>query len=269
MLRLDQLLVTRELAPSRQRAKELITSGQVLVHGAKVIMPGARVAADARVEILGEPLGYPSRAGLKLEKALQVFDVQVKGKTALDVGASTGGFTSCLLQAGARQVYAVDVGRDQLVPELRSDPRVLVLEKTDIRRLTPEQLPSLADLATIDVSFISLTKVFPQVRALLKPGGDVIALIKPQFETGGVGLSKHGVIRDCAVHLTYLPPLVNELQGQDLGLVGFDVSPISGGKGNLEFLGHFRMGAEPQDAFEQVCAVIREGWTSSQGKDEC
>ncbi|HOB40027.1 MAG: TlyA family RNA methyltransferase [Limnochordia bacterium] len=266
MIRLDQLLVRRGLAPSRQRAKELIAEGQVLVNGVKAVKPSYQAPADAVLEILGEPLPYPSRAGLKLERALEVFAVEVTGRTALDVGASTGGFTSCLLRAGARKVYGVDVGQDQLVPELRSDPRVVVMEKTNIRDLTPEQLPELADLATIDVSFISLTKVFPHVRALLKPGADVIALIKPQFETGGVGLSKHGVIQDPRIHLTYLPPLVNELQGQDLGLLGFEPSPISGLKGNLEFLAHFRLGAAVRDASHVVAEAIRAGWDRQSGK---
>lgn len=268
MLRLDQLLVERGLASSRQRAKELIEGGQVLVNGVRVEKPSAKTALDASLAIVGDTLPYPSRAGLKLEKALRVFAVAVSGKTALDVGASTGGFTSCLLQAGASRVYAVDVGQDQLVPELRKDPRVWVFEKTDIRGLTPQQLPSLADLATVDVSFISLTKVFPHVRELLKPDADIIALIKPQFETGGVGLSKHGVIRNPEVHLTFLPNLVKNLQGEDLGLLGFDVSPISGMKGNLEFLAHFRVGAPVQDASALVKEVIRGAWASSQGKDE-
>jgi len=268
MLRLDQLLVERQLAPSRQRAKELILGGQVLVDGAQAGKPSAKVSRNASLQIVGETLPYPSRAGLKLEKALKVFAVEVAGKVALDVGASTGGFTSCLLRAGARLVYAVDVGQDQLVPELRSDPRVQVWEKKDIRALTAEQLPVPPDLASIDVSFISLTKVLPSVRTLLKPGGDVIALIKPQFETGGVGLSKRGVIRDPQVHLTFLPRLVNELQGEDMGLVGFDVSPISGSEGNLEFLAHFRLGAEVEDASRLVTEVILAAWAAHLGKDE-
>lgn len=269
MLRLDQLLVERGLVPSRQRAKELIVGGEVWVNGRKVEKPSAKTAVDASLEIVGKTLPYPSRAGLKLEKALQVFAVEVQGKTCLDVGASTGGFTSCLLQAGAGRVYAVDVGQDQLVPELRADRRVLVLEKMDIRDLTPEQLPSLADLATIDVSFISLTKVFPAVCALLKAGADLIALIKPQFETGGAGLNKRGVIRDPEVHLKYLPPLMQRLQAENVGLLGFTFSPITGMEGNLEFLAHFRKGAPVRDAADLVARVIREGWAARQGKDGC
>ncbi|NMB01848.1 MAG: TlyA family RNA methyltransferase [Firmicutes bacterium] len=257
--RLDQILVERGLAASRQRAKELVRQGQVVVEGRQLTKPSSVVQVDADVEILGTPLLYPSRAGLKLEKALELFQVDVCGLVALDVGASTGGFTSCLLQAGAKRVYAVDVGQDQLVPELKTDPRVYVFEKTNIRDLTPDKLPSLVDLATIDVSFISLTKVVPAVCQLLNPHSQVIALVKPQFETEGVGLNKHGVILDPKIHLTYLPPLINQLQ-EDLGLLDFACSPISGMKGNLEYLAHFRLGAPRLDATEKVCEVIRTGW---------
>ncbi|HBN95008.1 MAG TPA: TlyA family rRNA (cytidine-2'-O)-methyltransferase, partial [Firmicutes bacterium] len=174
--------------------------------------------------------------------------------------ASTGGFTSCLLKAGARLVIAVDVGQDQLVEELRCDPRVKVFEKTNIRDLTSSQVPSLADLATVDVSFISLTKVLPAVHALLTAIGEVVALVKPQFETEGVGLNKHGIIQDQRVHLTYLPPLINQLQGDNFGLLGFDVSPIRGGKGNIEYLAHFRLGTQTYDAGDLVASVIRNFW---------
>lgn len=259
-MRLDRLLVERGFASSRQRAKELLTQGQVMVNGKYSTKPSLDVPYGATIEIFGAPLSYPSRGGLKLEKALRVFGVDVCGRVALDVGASTGGFTSCLLRAGAQLVIAVDVGQDQLVQELRHDPRVRVFERTNIRDLTPDQIPALADLATVDVSFISLTKVLPHVRSLLTPSGEVIALIKPQFETEGVGLSKHGVIQDQSIHCTYLPPLINKLQGDNFGLLGFDSSPISGAKGNLEYLAHFRLGAEIQDATALVLGVIRAAW---------
>ena len=259
-MRLDRLLVERGLAPSRQRAKELICQGQVIVDGEQSIKPSASVPSEATIQVLGLPFAYPSRAGLKLERALKVFDIDVKDKVALDVGASTGGFTSCLLKAGARLVIAVDVGQDQLVEELRCDPRVKVFEKTNIRDLTSSQVPSLADLATVDVSFISLTKVLPAVHALLTAIGEVVALVKPQFETEGVGLNKHGIIQDQRVHLTYLPPLINQLQGDNFGLLGFDVSPIRGGKGNIEYLAHFRLGTQTYDAGDLVASVIRNFW---------
>ncbi len=259
-MRLDRVLVERGLAPSRQRAKELICQGQVIVDGEQSIKPSASVPSEATIQVLGLPFAYPSRAGLKLERALKVFDIDVKDKVALDVGASTGGFTSCLLKAGARLVIAVDVGQDQLVEELRCDPRVKVFEKTNIRDLTSSQVPSLADLATVDVSFISLTKVLPAVHALLTAIGEVVALVKPQFETEGVGLNKHGIIQDQRVHLTYLPPLINQLQGDNFGLLGFDVSPIRGGKGNIEYLAHFRLGTQTYDAGDLVASVIRNFW---------
>mgnify|MGYP000859439031 FL=1 len=260
-MRLDRVLVERGFAPSRQRAKELIFEGQVIVDGKPSTKPSINVALDANIRVLGTTLAYPSRAGLKLEKALEVFAIDLQGKVALDVGASTGGFTSCLLKSGAQLVIAVDVGQGQLVPHLRCDPRVVVFEKTNIRDLTPNLVPALADLATVDVSFISLTKVVPAVHLLLTATGEVIALVKPQFETEGVGLNKHGVIQDQRIHLTYLPPLINKLQGDNFGLLGFDVSPISGAKGNIEYLAHFRLGAQTFDASELVSSVIRRSWS--------
>lgn len=262
MMRLDQLLVARGLVSSRQRAKEAILEGQIFVAGQRAVKPSVEVAEGALIEIRGIHLAYPSRAGLKLEKALQVFQIDVNGLTTLDVGASTGGFTSCLLQSGAKVVYAIDVGQNQLVPELKADPRVIVLEKTNIRDVTPQHLPFLVDLATIDVSFISLCKVFPFVRALLAPVGQVVALVKPQFETEGIGLNKHGVIKSQAVHLEYLPSLINQLQRDGLGLLGFDYSPIRGTKGNLEYLAHFKLGAEVFDASKIVSDVVGASWNS-------
>ena len=260
MTRLDRLLVDRGLVSSRQRAKELIEEGLVVVNGKRSAKPSTQVSSDATIEVLGSVLPYPSRAGLKLAKALKVFSIDVEGCIALDVGASTGGFTSCLLQAGAALVIAVDVGQDQLVEELRLDPRVLVYEKTNIRDLSVGQIPRPVDLATIDVSFISLTKVFPAVKPLLASKGQVVALIKPQFETDGDGLNKHGVIQDRRVHLTYLPPLIEQLQGMGLGLMGFDYSPISGAKGNIEYLAHFVLGAQVRDSRDIVSRVIETAW---------
>ncbi len=260
-MRLDRLLVERGFVSSRQRAKELLSQGLVTVDGKSITKPSFDVSSEAVISVSGTPLAYPSRGGLKLEKALRVFDVDVKGRVALDVGASTGGFTSCLLQAGACLVIAVDVGQDQLAQELRNDSRVTVFEKTNIRDLTTEQVPALADLATVDVSFISLTKVMPHVRSLVAPCGEVIALVKPQFETEGVGLSKHGVIQEERIHVIYLPPLINQIQGDGFGLLNFDFSPISGSKGNIEYLAHFRLGAQTQDSTALVIQVIRKAWS--------
>lgn len=259
-MRLDLLLVTLGMVPSRQRAKELITGGQVYVDGCQILKPSWPFPQGTRPEIRGETLGYPSRGGLKLAEALKVFEISVEDLVSLDVGASTGGFTSCLLQNGARKVYAVDVGQGQLVPELRADPRVVNLEKTNIRDLTPQHLGELVDFATIDVSFISLRLVFPVVCELLKSRGQIVALVKPQFETGGIGLSKHGVICDPSIHHTFIPPLINQLQKEGCGLRGFHSSPVSGAKGNLEYLAHFQLGHPIQDAAPLIQRVIEVAW---------
>lgn len=259
-MRLDLYLVEQGLVPSRQRAKEAIAEGSVYVNGLAVTKASYTITPAMDVEYKGEGLAYPSRAGLKLEKALAVFRMDPAGLICLDVGASTGGFTSCLLQHGAKQVFALDVGHNQLVPALREDKRVVVYEKINIRDVAPEDFPSLVDLVVIDVSFVSLEKVFPAVRPLLKPAGQIIALVKPQFETGGVGLSKQGVITQPRIHREFLPPLINKLQGEDLGLVGFDGSPITGNNGNIEFLAHFVRGMDPINATPLVEAVIHASW---------
>lgn len=259
-MRLDLLLVRRGFASSRQRAQEMIKQGQVLVADKPCTKAGSKYPTNSKIRVLGEVFPYPSRAGLKLEKALRVFDIDICGKVVLDVGASTGGFTSCLLQAGAQHVLAVDVGRDQLVEELRKDSRVSVFEGMNIRDLTPDQIPMLVDIVTVDVSFISLTKVLPSILPLLKIRGEGVLLVKPQFETGGVGLNKQGVIHSQSVHLKYLPPLINQLQGKNFGLLGFDYSPISGAKGNIEYLAHFRLEHPCNDATDQIVDTIRAAW---------
>jgi 23S rRNA (cytidine1920-2'-O)/16S rRNA (cytidine1409-2'-O)-methyltransferase len=259
-MRIDQLLVALGMVSSRQRAKELITGGQVYADGRQILKSSWIVPQGIQPEIRGQTLGYPSRAGLKLATALQFFRINVENLVALDVGASTGGFTSCLLQNGAKKVFAVDVGQDQLVPELREDTRVVSLEKTNIRDLSSEHLGELVDIATIDVSFISLKLVFPPVRELLKQQGEIVALVKPQFETGGRGLNKHGVISDPCVHREFIPPLIAELQKKGCGLRGFHSSPLTGAKGNLEYLAHFQLGHPIQDATQLVLEVIEAAW---------
>lgn len=259
-MRLDRALVRRGLVPSRQRAKEAITAGQVFVDGQQITKASWRTSGDAVVRISGPVLVYPSRAGLKLEKALDHFRISVEGIVALDVGAAAGGFTSCLLQRGARLVYAVDVGRDQLAAELRDDPRVIVMQDTDIRTVTGNDLLTLPSLAVVDVSFISLRKVFPALLPLLPQGGQVVALIKPQFETGGRGLSKHGVIRDKGTHVQFIPPLLDDLQGVGFRLEDFSFSPIAGTKGNLEFLAHFTAHAQGADVGAAITATILTAW---------
>lgn len=235
-IRLDQLLVEKGLAHSRQRARARIMAGEVLVDGLPRDKPGTLVAPTARVELRGEDLPYASRGGLKLAKALEHFDIRPNGWTCMDIGASTGGFTDCLLQNGASRVIAVDVGYGQLAWRLRQDPRVTVMERTNIRHLSPVKVDGPVDLATIDVSFISLRIVVPAALGFLKPRGKIIALIKPQFEVGKTQVGKGGVVRSEALHQKVIADLAGFFA--DRGLMGSQVipSPIYGPKGNREFL---------------------------------
>jgi 23S rRNA (cytidine1920-2'-O)/16S rRNA (cytidine1409-2'-O)-methyltransferase len=239
--RLDVLLVEKGLTESREKAQALILAGKVLVEGKTVSKPGAFVHPEANIEVK-EGLPYVSRGGLKLEFALKTFGVDPSGKVAIDVGASTGGFTDCLLQHGASKVYAVDVGYGQLAWKLRQDPRVVILERTNIRYLT--SLPELVDLATIDVSFISLRLVLPPVLNLLKPKAEVVALIKPQFEAGREKVGKKGVVRDPQVHREVLESLVDFAQDLGLSTLGLTVSPLLGPEGNVEFFAYWARGVE-------------------------
>ena len=242
--RLDILLVERGLAPSRQRAQAVIMSGQVYVRGQKADKAGAPVEEDAPVEVRGQTLAYVSRGGLKLEKALKCFTgIDLNGVCAMDAGASTGGFTDCMLQNGAAKVYAVDVGYGQLAWSLRSDPRVVCMERTNVRYLTPEQIPEKLDFATVDVSFISLKLILPALRGLLKPEGQVVCLVKPQFEAGREKVGKKGVVRDPAVHLEVLEQFLVHADQADFTVMEMTYSPIRGPEGNIEYLGHLRVGA--------------------------
>ena len=234
--RLDKLMLERGLAPSRERAQALIMAGQVVVGDHAAQKPGQQVAHDVEIRIKGEVLPYVGRGGLKLKKALDEFGIDVNGLVAIDVGASTGGFTDCLLQAGAAKVFAVDVGYGQLAWKLRQDPRVVCMEKTNIRYLTPDQLDVAPELAVIDASFISLGKVLPATVRLVRPGGRIIALIKPQFEVGRGEVGKGGIVRDPAAHEKAIEGV--RQAARDMGLVvsGLCDSPIRGADGNAEFL---------------------------------
>lgn len=233
--RLDKLLVARGLVESRERARALILAGQVLVDDQPATKPGRQVAVDACIRIR-ERLPYVSRGGLKLQAALDAFDLDPAGLVAADVGASTGGFTDCLLQRGAAHVYAIDVGYGQLAWKLRQDRRVTVLERTNIRYLKALPDGARVDLAVVDVSFISLELVLPAVARLLRPGGQVIALIKPQFEAGREQVGKGGVVRDPTVHRQVLARLLGWAVEQGWAVRGLIRSPITGPKGNVEFL---------------------------------
>jgi 23S rRNA (cytidine1920-2'-O)/16S rRNA (cytidine1409-2'-O)-methyltransferase len=242
-VRLDVLLVERGLAPSRERAQALILAGQVLVEGRAVVKAGTRVPAGAVVTVVASDHPYVSRGGIKLAHALDVFALDPTGKDALDIGASTGGFTDVLLQRGARSVVALDVGHGQLAWKLRTDPRVVVIEGVNARTLAPEQLPEghrSFDLVTIDVSFISLRLVLPAVPPLVRPGADIVALVKPQFEAGRREVGRGGIVREPAVHARVLREVEEAAAACGLVTLGSTPSPIEGADGNREFLLHLR-----------------------------
>ena len=238
--RLDVLMVERGLSESREKAKAVIMSGNVFVDGEREDKAGASFPETVAIEIKGNPLKYVSRGGLKLEKAMEQFDVEVSGKVCMDVGSSTGGFTDCMLQNGAVRVYAVDVGTNQLAWKLRQDERVVVMEKTNIRYVTREQIEEPVEFASIDVAFISLTKVLEPVKELLTPEGQVVALIKPQFEAGREQVGKKGVVRDKKVHLEVIERVFEYASGIGLEVAALDFSPIKGPEGNIEYLAHLK-----------------------------
>ena len=234
--RLDLLLVAQGLAPSRERAKRLIMAGQVLVDERRVDKAGTTVDAGARLRVTGEDLPYVSRGGIKLAKGMKTFGILLTGKTAADIGASTGGFTDCMLQNGAARVFAIDVGYGQLDWKLRTDARVVNMERTNIRNATPEMLGVPLDFASIDVAFISLDKVLPVVRTLLSESGEVVALIKPQFEAGKERVGKNGVVRDPLVHEDVIRSVVGVAEQIGFIQMGLTYSPVKGPKGNIEYL---------------------------------
>ena len=238
--RLDTLLVERGLVASREEGRRRILAGEVLVNDQPLAKAGTLVDASTPIRLRGKAVPYASRGGVKLERALSEFQVDVNGKIALDVGASTGGFTDCLLAFGARRVYAVDVGYGQLDWKLRNDPRVVVLEKRNIRYLKADELPQPPELATIDVSFISLRLVFPPVRSLLAPAGEILALIKPQFEVGKGKVGKGGVVRQHEEHLRVIEEIKEAAAALQLKVVGVIESPLLGPKGNREFFIYLR-----------------------------
>lgn len=236
--RLDQLVFDRGFTESRERAKTTVMSGHVFVNGQRADKPGMPVSEDAVIELRGEALPFVSRGGYKLDKALKVFPVDPAGKICIDCGASTGGFTDVLLQHGAAKVYSVDVGYGQLAWKLRSDARVVNMERTNLRYVTQEQIPEKLDLAVMDVSFISIRLVLPAVKALLKDGADLICLIKPQFEAGREEVGKKGVVRDEAVHREVVQQILDFAPTIGLSVLGLDFSPIKGPEGNIEYICH-------------------------------
>ena len=261
-VRLDVLLVNRGLAESREKAKAIIMEGKVFVKGQREDKAGAMFDEAAPVEVHGQKLRYVSRGGLKLEKAVEHFDLKLQGKICMDVGSSTGGFTDCMLQNGADKVYAVDVGTNQLAWKLRSDPRVVCMEKTNIRYLLPEQLQEAPEFASIDVAFISLTKVLRPVRELLAPGGQVVALIKPQFEAGRENVGKKGVVREKSTHLAVIRQVLAFAWAVGFDILALEFSPIKGPEGNIEYLAWLQKTERPEEevpSWERVMTQLPEG----------
>lgn len=245
--RLDVRLAAEGCYPSREKARAAVMAGLIFVDGQKVDKPGSMVKPQSKVEVRGPSLIYVSRGGLKLEKAIKSFRLTLHDRVVLDVGASTGGFTDCALRNGARLVYAVDVGYGQLDWQLRNDPRVVVLERTNIRYLKEEALPETPDFATIDVSFISLSKVLPRIGDLTTVDGAGVALVKPQFEAGRDQVGKKGVVRDPAVHEAVLNAVADTIEGLGWVIGGVDYSPLTGPQGNIEFLIYFLKTGLPED----------------------
>ncbi len=238
--RLDVLLVKRNLVESREKAKAIIMSGNVFVEEQREDKAGSMFPDTVNIELKGVTAKYVSRGGFKLEKAIDHYGVNLEGKICMDVGSSTGGFTDCMLQNGAVKVYAVDVGTNQLVWKLRQDPRVVSMEKTNIRYLEPEQINDVIDFISIDVAFISLTKVLIPVRELLKDGGEVVCLIKPQFEAGREKVGKKGVVREQSVHIEVIEKIIAYAVSIGFRILNLDYSPIKGPEGNIEYLLHIK-----------------------------
>ncbi|MBE6015966.1 MAG: TlyA family RNA methyltransferase [Lachnospiraceae bacterium] len=236
--RLDVLLVSRGLAPSREKAKTVIMAGDVFVNGQREDKAGTMFDTDVPIEVKGPALKYVSRGGLKLEKAMENFAVDPADKICMDIGSSTGGFTDCMLQNGAVKVYAVDVGHGQLAWKLRNDPRVVVMEKTNIRYVTPEDIDDTIDFFSVDVSFISLSKVLLPVKNLLTPKGEGVCLIKPQFEAGREKVGKKGVVRDPEVHKEVIETVIDYVTSIGYSVKDLDYSPVKGPEGNIEYLIH-------------------------------
>ncbi len=235
--RLDTLIAATGYANSRERARSIIMAGVVYVDNQKIDKPGTKVNTNAKIEVKGNPIPYVSRGGLKLEKALKEFNIDLTDLTTIDIGASTGGFTDCMLQNGAKKVFAIDVGYGQFAWSLRIDSRVVCMERTNIRHVTTDMLGEFADFATMDVSFISITKVLPVAKALLKDEGRLVCLIKPQFEAGREKVGKKGVVRDKSVHKEVIEKIINFcINNIDLHVLGLSFSPIKGPEGNIEYL---------------------------------
>ena len=266
-IRLDQYLCQNGLVQSRERAKALIMSGIVFVNNQKADKAGEMFAEDATVEVRGHDIGYVSRGGLKLEKAMQVFPMTPNGKVCMDIGASTGGFTDCMLQNGATKVYAVDVGYGQLAWSLRSDERVVNMERTNIRHVTPDMLADQIEFFSVDVSFISLKHIFPVADAICVPGANGVCLVKPQFEAGREKVGKKGVVRESSTHIEVIRNAIGFALQNHFSVRGLDYSPIKGPEGNIEFLIHVVHDGEQQAPSEEdIQSVVNAAHQSLNGE---
>lgn len=254
--RLDVLLVKRNLAESREKAKAIIMSGNVFVEGNREDKAGTMFEDSVGIEVKGSTLKYVSRGGLKLEKAVEVFDVALSDKICMDVGASTGGFTDCMLQNGAVKVYSVDVGHGQLAWKLRNDERVICMEKTNIRYVTDADVPDKIDFVSVDVSFISLTKILLPVKALMKEEAQIVCLIKPQFEAGREKVGKKGVVREPEIHEEVIHMVMDYAQSIGMWLLGLDFSPVKGPEGNIEYLLWMRNQTEGANGGCEACVQV-------------
>lgn len=261
--RLDVYLVEKGFFPSRERARSAVMAGHVYVSGRRVDKPGTSVPPDAVVEVRGTDRPYVSRGGLKLEGAITAFGIDLRGRVVLDAGASTGGFTDCALQHGARRVYAVDVGYGQLDWSLRTDPRVTVLERTNIRYLNPEALDERPDFITVDLSFISLGKVLPNINRLVTADAEAVLLVKPQFEAGPEKVGKKGVVRNPAVHIEVLDRVLATVRALGWQVQGVTFSPIRGPEGNIEYLVHAAKRHDPEREWQGTsAAVVRDAYAA-------
>ena len=266
-IRLDVALVENGHAQSREKAKALIMSGIVFVNNQKCDKAGESVKPTDIIEVRGDKLKYVSRGGLKLEKAINSFEINLNGCVCADIGASTGGFTDCMLQNGAVKVYAIDVGYGQLAWKLRTDERVINLERTNFRYVTKEQVDSPLDFASVDVSFISLSHILPVMRTLLKDGAKAVCLIKPQFEAGKDGVGKKGVVRDKNVHIAVIEKIIGLIKENSYSLLGLDFSPVKGPEGNIEYLCYIMKSEAPED-YTGISAIdlVEESYMALNGE---
>ncbi len=255
-IRLDQYLVQNGLIQSRERAKAMIMAGVVFVNEQKIDKAGEMIATDAKVEVRGKDIAYVSRGGLKLEKAMKTFPLTPRGKTCMDIGASTGGFTDCMLQNGASKVYAVDVGYGQLAWSLRTDERVINMERTNIRAVTPESLAEPIEFFSVDVSFISLFHIFPVAQAITTPDATGVCLVKPQFEAGREKVGKNGVVRDPATHREVITKAIGFAVNNGFTVKGIDFSPVKGPEGNIEYLMFVEKAEQPTPLSDECVAEV-------------